>query len=60
MENTNWMVLLEQTQLQKVMETNQYTEKFGLVLSDQDARLLAQERKSTLVEQKRIEFGERI
>ncbi len=60
MENTNWMVLLEQTQLQKVMETNQYTEKFGLVLSDQDARLLAQERKSTLVEQKRIEFGESI
>ncbi len=60
MENTNWMVLLEQTQVQKVMETNQYTERFGLMLSEQDAQLLALERKNTLAEQKRIEFGERI
>lgn len=60
MENTNWMVLLEQTQVQKVMETNQYTERFGLMLSEQDAQLLSQERKNTLAEQKRIEFGESI
>lgn len=60
MENTNWLALLEQAQIQKVMESNQYTEKFGLVLSDQDAKLLMQERRSTLAEQKRVEFGESI
>lgn len=60
MENTDWLALLEQTQLQKVMETNQYTEQFGLALSEQDAQLLAQERKSTLAEQRRVEFGESI
>lgn len=40
MENTDWLALLEQTQLQKVMETNQYTEQFGLALSEQDAQEL--------------------
>ncbi|MDE7417639.1 MAG: hypothetical protein K2N44_15280 [Lachnospiraceae bacterium] len=60
MENTNWLALLENAQIQKVMEANQYTEKFGLVLSEQDAQLLAQERKNTLSEQRRVEFGESI
>ena len=60
MENTNWMALLENAQIQKVMETNQYTEKFGLALSERDAQLLAQERKNTLAEQKRVELGESI
>ncbi|MDE5824921.1 MAG: hypothetical protein K2H91_09625, partial [Lachnospiraceae bacterium] len=60
MENTNWLALLENAQIQKVMEANQYTEKFGLVLSEQDAQLLAQERKNTLAEQRRVEFGESI
>ncbi|MFG6367516.1 MAG: hypothetical protein K1W16_03665 [Lachnospiraceae bacterium] len=60
MESTNWLALLEQTQIQKVMESNQYTEQYGLTLSAQDAQILAQERKSTLMEQKRIEFGESI
>ena len=30
------------------------------ILSEQDAKILAQERKSTLIEQKRVEFGESI
>ena len=60
MESTNWMALLEQAQIQKVMESNQYTEQYGLTLSAQDAEVLAQERKSTLMEQKRVEFGESI
>ena len=42
------------------MESNQYTEQYGLTLSEQDAEILAQERKSTLIEQKRVEFGESI
>ena len=57
MESTNWLALLERTQIQKVMESNQYTEQYGLTLSEQDAEILAQERKSTLIEQKRVEFG---
>ena len=60
MESTNWLALLERTQIRKVMESNQYTEQYGLTLSEQDAKILAQERKSTLIEQKRVEFGESI
>lgn len=60
MESTNWLALLERTQIQKVMESNQYTEQYGLTLNEQDAEILAQERKSTLIEQKRVEFGESI
>lgn len=60
MESTNWLALLERTQIQKVMESSQYTEQYGLTLSEQDAEILAQERKSTLIEQKRVEFGESI
>lgn len=57
----DWMVLLQQqNQLSKVLETNQITEKFGLVLSGQEAQLLLDERKNTLREQKRVEFGEGI
>jgi len=57
MESTNWLALLERTQIQKVMESN---EQYGLTLSEHDAKILAQERKSTLIEQKRVEFGESI
>ena len=54
----NWVVLLQQkNQLDKVMETNQVTERFGLVLSEQDAKLVVEERSHTLKEQKRVEFG---
>jgi len=55
------MILLQQqNQLAKVMETNQATEKFGLVLSEEDARLILGERKEALREQRRVEFGEGI
>lgn len=30
MDSTNWLAILEQTQIQKVMESNQYTEQYGL------------------------------
>ena len=49
MEQTNWLECLSnQTQLVQILETNQYTEKFGLVLSSEDARLLAEERTAAL------------
>lgn len=55
----DWMVLLQQqNQLEKVMKTNQKTEQFGLVLTKQDAELILAERKNSLLQQKRIEFGE--
>lgn len=60
MDSTSWLAILEQTQIQKVMESNQYTERYGLTLSAQDAEVLAQERKSILTEQKRVELGESI
>lgn len=55
------MVLLqEQNQLTKVVKTNETTEQFGLSLTEQDAKLILEERKNSLMEQKRIEFGEGI
>lgn len=57
----DWMILLqEQDQLSKVIKTNETTERFGLSLTEQDARAILEERKDLLVEQKRIEFGEGI
>lgn len=57
----DWMILLqERNQLSKVVKTNETTEQFGLVLTEQDAKLILEERKNSLSEQKRIEFGEGI
>lgn len=55
------MVLLqEQNQLSKVFNTKKTTEQFGLSLTEQEARLILEERKNSLTEQKRVEFGEGI
>lgn len=55
------MVLLqEQNQLSKVVKTNETTEQFGLSLTEQDAKLILEERKNSLTEQRRIEFGESV
>lgn len=55
------MILLQkQNQLDKVIKTNQTTEQFGLSLTEQDAKLILEERKKSLSEQRRIEFGEGI
>lgn len=57
----DWMVLLqEQNQLNKIVKTNETTEQFGLSLIEQDAKLILEERKNSLAEQKRVEFGEGI
>ncbi len=57
----DWMVLLQQqNQLQKVIQTNRTTERYGLVLTEEDARLILEERGNSLREQKRVEFGEGI
>ena len=57
--DNNWLEILSGTnQLAAVMETNQYTEQFGLALSKQDAQLIIENRKAVLRTQQRIEFGE--
>lgn len=61
MLSKEWMLLLQQqNQLEKVIKTNQATEKFGLRLTEQDAKLILEEQKNNLKEQKRVEFGEGI
>ena len=53
----NWMTLLQNSgQLAKVIETNRYTQQFGLVLSEQDAQMILDERKNALHTQERVEF----
>ncbi len=56
----NWLDLLQNNQITKVIETNKYTEKYGLSLSEQDAELIIENKKNTLKEQGRVEFGETI
>lgn len=59
--DSNWLdVLQSRNQLARVIETNQYTERFGLTLSQQDAQLILDNRKTALHEQRRVEFGEGI
>ena len=56
--NKDWMVLFQQqNQLGKLMETNQAAGKYGLILSEQDAALILEERKESLRKQERVEFG---
>jgi Family of unknown function (DUF6323) len=50
----------EKNQLQKVMECNTYTNKFGLSLSNNDAVQLLNNRKNSLRQEERVEFGEGI
>lgn len=47
-------------QLQKVVECNSYTNKYGLRLSNQDALQLLNSRKNSLRQEERVEFGEGI
>ncbi|MCI8529860.1 MAG: hypothetical protein HFH82_12040 [Lachnospiraceae bacterium] len=61
MEGKNWLEQLSnQTQMIQILETNQYSESFGLILSQEDASLLAEERTAVLKQEQRIEFGQSI
>ncbi len=47
--DNNWIVLLQQqTYLTEIMETNQKTARFGLVLSRQDSEIILKERNPCL------------
>lgn len=57
-EKMDWLALLGgENQLAMVMDTNQYTKQFGVVLSNEDAEILCQSRKRNLREEERVEFG---
>ena len=61
MDNGNWMELWSgKNQVARVLDMNERTAKFGLVLTEEDAKQLVEERKNSLVEKQRIEFGEGI
>lgn len=61
MEEKNWLDLMsKQTQVKQVLDANAYTEKYGLVLCEEEAKLLAEERVQTLKSERRIEFGKGI
>lgn len=57
----NWLELLEkETQVEAILQTNRKTERYGLVLSRQDAQLLTEEKQKILRKERRVEFGEGI
>lgn len=61
MEEKDWLELLSgKNQLQKVIEMNQKTERFGFALTEEEAKLLVERRQENLREQQRVEFGEGI
>ena len=57
----DWLeVMSQKNQIHKVMQMNQYTERFGLVLSEQEAEILVQEKSNSMRQEQRVEFGEGI
>lgn len=54
----NWIELFQQeSQIGNVLKVNEFTEKYGLTLNEQEAQLLVEAKGNTLKEQKRVEFG---
>ncbi len=61
MRETYWLELMtKQAQVEQILETVPYTQRFGLTLSREEAALLAEERVYALKKERRIEFGEGI
>lgn len=61
-DNMFAMILANQQQqtLKKLIDSNQYTEKFGVKLSENEAIMLMQSRIENLKKQERVEFNEGI
>lgn len=61
MDGQNWPALMNgQLWLNQVRETNRYSERFGLTLSEEDMELLFTERNLALKAEQRVEFGQSI
>ena len=53
-----WILMVQQqNQLGSLMKINQKTAKFGLVMSEQEAALILQERKNALQDRKELSLG---
>jgi len=58
MDGQNLLALMNrQTWLKQVKDTNQYTKKFGLTLSEKDTEILLAEKNHPLKTERRVEFG---
>ncbi len=53
-------IWMNETQEIALRKTNEYTDRWGLSLTEEDTKLLLSDRKETLAAQRRIEFGEGI
>ena len=57
----NWMEQFQKQNLStQLLLTNQYTQQYGLVLTQEDTELILEGLKNALQEQRRVEFGESI
>ena len=60
MEQDFMLMMSEQNQIARIVDTNRYTERFGLMLSEEEAAMLVKERSHSLKEQQRVEFGKAV
>ncbi|BCN30650.1 DUF6323 family protein [Anaeromicropila herbilytica] len=58
-DNKIWSLIQiqQKNEIQKVIECNEYTKKYGVILSEKDVIELYHSRKDALIEQERIELG---
>lgn len=61
MENMDWLEKVNNKfVLNEISKTNNYSNQFGLVLTNEDAQLLLKEKADILKKEKRVEFGESV
>ena len=60
MDAADLMIINEKMQEKSIMKANVRTEKFGLVLSQEDVHAIITEKRVTLREERRLELGESI
>lgn len=61
MDEQNWLEVMNRQQwMKQIQETNQYTSKYGLQLSEEDTELLIEEKNHTLKAERRVEFGQSV
>lgn len=53
-------LLSDKNQVEEIVKTNDKTQMYGLVITKEDAQMLANERKESLKKQQRVEFKESI
>ena len=61
MDEQNWLEVMNRQQwMKQIQETNQYTSKYGLQLSEEDTEVLIEEKNHTLKAERRVEFGQSV